>query len=150
VFYNDFRDTQQSNEEAYSDLQDLERQVTAARTLFPPTMDSTRRLHGFQLFFPNVYNKLPSSKHIICSYLDVLRLELIAHYSKVEATLPHYLDLTASHDLIYDNFKDAFTLSQKFGFILAFIPDIHTVLRKNLKRRRAESSVDNVITGGIR
>jgi hypothetical protein len=147
VFYNHFYDTQQSNEEPLSDLQDVERQLRLARTLFPSSITSIHRQNGFQTSFLKVYNDLPKNKHLICSYLDVLRTYLISHYLKVESTLPHSIDLTASTDDIYGDFRKAFALSQE-DFILAFIPDIHIQLRGSLKRARAESTNDSD-TGGI-
>ena len=67
---------------------------------------------------------------------------LIEHYSKVESTLPHFIDLAASQDNIYDDFQETFSCSQELDFILTFIPDIHAELRGNLKQPRAESTND--------
>jgi Fungal protein kinase len=142
VFYNHFRDTQQSNEEPLSDLQDVERQLGLARILFPASIESFRRRDGFQQLFPEICNDLPSNKHTIGSYLDLLRSNLVTHYSKVETTLPQSIDLSASEDDIYDRFRQVFTYSGELNYTLTFIPDIHTQLRGNLKRARAVSTND--------
>jgi hypothetical protein len=134
VFYNDLRDTTQSNKAPLPDLQDVERQLAHARTLFPSLMESASRRDVFQQLFLEVCDELPSNKHTICSYLDLLRHSLIEHYSKVESTLPHSIDLIASNGDIYDHFRETFSCSQELDFILTFIPDIHAELRQNLKR----------------
>jgi len=142
VFYHDLRETEKSNEAPLADLQDVERQLAHARTLFPSLMESASRRDAFQQLFLEVCDELPSNKHTICSYLDLLRHCLIEHYSNVESTLPHSIDLTASKDDIYDHFRETFSCSQELDFILTFIPDTHAELRRNLKRPRAESTND--------
>jgi hypothetical protein len=142
IIYNCLCDTQQSNEVPPSDLQDVEHQLSWARTLFPSLMESASRRDAFQQLFLEVCGELPRNKHAICSYLDLLRHSLIEHYSKVESTLPHFIDLAASKDDIYDDFRETFSCSQELDFILTFIPDIHAELRGNLKRPRAESTND--------
>ena len=134
--------TQQDNvlEAPLPDLQDVERQLAHARTLFPSLMESASRRDVFQQLFLEVCDELPSNKHTICSYLNLLRHSLIEHYSKVESTLPHSIDLTASKDDIYDHFRETLSCSQELDFILTFIPDIRAELRRNLKRPRAEST----------
>jgi hypothetical protein len=141
VFYNEFRPPEQSNEAAMPNLNDVERQLTAARTLFPPIMESTRRRDGFQLFFSRIYQELPNSKHHICSHLNILRRRLIRGHRKVQAK-PHSIDWDAVDDRIYNNFGTAFEMLQALKFTLAFIPDLYAELRKKLKRSRAESTRD--------
>ena len=123
-------------------FKDLERQLTAARTLFPPTMESTRRHYGFQLFFPKIYEKLPKSKHTTCSHLNVLRRNLIQGHKKVQAKLPHSIDLDAVDDDVYNNFARSFQILQALQYTLIFIPDSYMELRRKLKRSRAESAND--------
>jgi hypothetical protein len=54
------------------------------------------------------------------------------------------MDSSASTDDIYDNFRQAFSLSHKTyaDFALTFIPHIRAQLRGCLKRSRAESTND--------
>ena len=141
VFYNEFRVPQQS-EVAMSDLKAVERQLAAARTLFPPIMESTRRHIGFQQSFPKICEGLPSSKGTVCTSFDLLRRDLIQQHKKVQAKLPHSIDLDGIDDHIYNNFERAFHVSQALEFILIFIPEIYTELRRKLKRSRAESTND--------
>jgi tRNA (Thr-GGU) A37 N-methylase len=142
VFYNHLSDTQQSNQAPLSNLQEVEHQLAYTRTLFPSIMGSVGRRDAFQQLFLKVCNELPSNKHTVCSYLDLLQHSLIEHYSKVESMLPHFIDLTASKDDIYDNFRETFSCLQELDVILTFILDIHAELRQNLKRPRAESTND--------
>jgi len=142
VFYNEFRIPQQPNEAAVSDLKDVERQLAAARTLFPPIMESTRRRDGFQLRFHKICEGLPSSKATVCTSFDLLRRDLIQGHRNVQAMLPHSIDLDAIDDHIYNNFGRAFQLLQALKFTLAFIPDFYAELRGKLKRLRAESAND--------
>jgi len=142
VFYNEFRAPQQSDADTYPDLKDIDRHVALAQNLFPPLMESTRRHYGFQLHFHKIFKDLPESKHTACEYLDVLRRYLIMHYKKVEATLPHSIDVPTFKGDTYNTFRRVFGLLQALEFTLAFIPDIRRELRGNLKRPRAESTND--------
>jgi hypothetical protein len=72
IIYNCLCDTQQSNEVPPSDLQDVERQLAWARTLFPSLMESASRQNAFQQLFLEVCGELPRNKHAICSYLNLL------------------------------------------------------------------------------
>jgi len=144
AFYNHFSNSQQSEEGALSDLPEVERQLHLARILFPSVMKNTDRLLGFQTSFPKVCDDLPSDKSPICKYLNVLRLSLMRHYSAIQSTFPQSIDSNASTDDIYDNFRQAFSLSHKTysDFALTFIPHVQAQLRGYLKRSRAESTND--------
>ena len=117
------------NEVPPSDLQDVEHQLACARTLFPSLMENASHRDAFQQLFLKVCGKLLRNKHAICSYLDFLQHSLIKHYSKVESTLSHCMDLAASKDDIYNNFWETFLCSKALVFILTYIPNIHAELR---------------------
>jgi len=146
AFYNHFSKSQQSDKESLSDLQEADRQLGLARTLFPPFMKSIDRQNGFQTHgsFQQACKDLPPNKEAISAPLEVLRRSLVDHYIAVESTLPNFIDSTASKDDIYETFTAAFEfLRQRHSdFTLAYIPDIHAELRTNLKRARAESTND--------
>jgi len=88
VFYNEFRAPQQSDADTYPDLQDIDRQVALAQTLFPPLMESTRRRDGFQLHFHKILKDLPESKHTACEYLDVILLCITSEKLKRHCLIP--------------------------------------------------------------
>jgi hypothetical protein len=136
VFYNEFRVPEQSNEAAMLDHKDIGREL-AARTLFPTTMESARRRDGFQQSFLKICEVLQSSKGTVCASYDLLRQDLIEGHRKVQAKLPHSIDLDAIDDQIYNNFRRAFQLLQALKFTLAFIPDMYAELRRKLKQSRA-------------
>jgi len=144
VFYNQFRDPRQPNEEPISDLDEVEDRLQLAQILFPPSMLYISRRDNFQKFFLKVCKELPSNKRTITNDFDVLRRNLIQHYVKVEAKLPQSIDLTASKDDIYEDFKNTFTLSREdyLDVTMTFIPDIHTQLGESSKRRKVESDND--------
>lgn len=143
AFYNHFCDSHPSKEEPLLDFQEVDRQLAYTRTLFPSYIDSFHRRNSFQISFTQVCDGLPNNKKSVCSWLDVLRRSLIYRYSKVESTLPLFIDLAASEDDIYEEFKEVLTILREnyVDFILTFIPDIHAQLR-NLKRPRTKSTND--------
>ncbi|KAF9509548.1 hypothetical protein BS47DRAFT_1396775 [Hydnum rufescens UP504] len=118
--------------DAYPDLQDIDRQLAAAETLFPPSIKDKDRQNGFQTAFLRIWKELPDSQQIICSHLNVLPRNLIKHYKKVEAMLPHSINMPTpkdegeddDEDAIHATFEQIFTSSQRLEFILAFIPDV--------------------------
>ncbi|KAF9505226.1 hypothetical protein BS47DRAFT_1435749, partial [Hydnum rufescens UP504] len=132
VFYNEFWGPQRSDADTYPDLQDIDRQLAAAETLFPPSIKDKDRQNGFQTAFPRICKELPDSQQIICSHLNVLPRNLIKHYKKFEAMLPHSINMPTpkdegrddDEDAIHATFEQIFTSSQRLEFILAFIPDV--------------------------
>ena len=83
-----FRIPQQLDADTYPDLQDIDRQVALAQTLFPPLMESTRRRDGFQLHFHKILKDLPESKHTACEYLDVILLCITSEKLKRHCLIP--------------------------------------------------------------
>jgi len=140
VFYNEFCARSGSDADAHPNLKDIERQLEAARFLFPSVLNHTGRQNTFQveLSFSEIYQRLPPLKHTACYYLDVLRRNLIGQYKKVEVTLPHSIDVPAIKDDIYDAFHSAFDMFQESEFTLSFIPDIGRELVRMGKRARPD------------
>ena len=79
------------------------------------------------------------------NHLDLLRQDLVEHYSKVESNLQHFIDSTTSGDDIFDNFRNTFSYSENFDFTLTFIPDIH----KELKRVWKDQGQSQSVTQGL-
>jgi hypothetical protein len=146
VFYNHFSKFQESDEGPLSDLQEVDRQLGLARTLFPPFMKSIDRQNSFQTHgsFQKVCKDLPPNKTAISAPLEVLRRSLVHHYNTVKSTLPKFINSAASKDDIFETFTEAFNfLRQPYSDVtLAYIPDIHTELRANVKRAQAELTND--------
>ena len=59
---------------------------------------------------------------------------------EVESKLPQSIDLSASKDSIYEDFKNTFTLSRNDypGVAMTFIPHIHTQLDGSSKQQKVE------------
>ncbi|KAF9515162.1 hypothetical protein BS47DRAFT_1449915 [Hydnum rufescens UP504] len=113
--------------DAPPDLKTIQHQLDPAMILFPSVMESTRRRDAFESHFSSICEApaggLPN-KTSVYPDLDLLRRDLVNHYMSVEATLSHSINLSASKDQIYDNFRTIFTLYQESTFTLAFIPDL--------------------------
>jgi len=139
VFYNEFRKSQDSDADTTFTLQDIRDQLTAAQTLFPPTMQALGRRDGFQLDFSSIYEKLKSPlKDPACYSLDLLRYKLVTQYKEVEKVLSHSTDVQAFEDGIYEDFKAVFASLQELEYTLTFIPDIYAQLQQKLKRPRVQ------------
>jgi hypothetical protein len=54
---------------------------------------------------------------------DVLRRNLIQGHKKVQAKLPHSIDLDAVDDDVYNNFARSFQILQALQYTLTFIPE---------------------------
>jgi len=147
VVYNHFSKSPKPDEAPLSDMQEVIRQLELAQTLFPSFADSAIRQNALRNLFPHVCEGLPPIKETISSTLDILRETLLEHYAVVESTLPKFVDPTASNDVIYDDFKEAWASScQDYpDVVLTFIPRIRTELKDKLKRARAESESDMTV-----
>jgi len=146
VFYNHFSKAQRSDNESPFKLTDAEHHLKLARIFFPSILKSTDRQNGFQTSIQETCFGLPSSKTVICVYLDGLRDILIRHYTVIESTLLRSIDPNASTADIYEDFKIIFSSSKNdySDFVLAFIPEIYVRLGRE-KRPRAESANDTEV-----
>jgi hypothetical protein len=147
VFYNNFSQRRPSHDPPSLTLEDVQRQLKQAKTLFPSMLHSTLRRDGFQKSesFQEACETLPANKKAFCERLDALRRLLISHYSVIEAKYPESVDLSSSKDDIYDHFIRLFSsLRIAFhDFELEYIPELLARLskeEKNPKRNRSESS----------
>ncbi|KAF9510544.1 hypothetical protein BS47DRAFT_1383904 [Hydnum rufescens UP504] len=141
VFYNNFWAPQQSD--TSPDLKTIQHQPDQAMILFPSVMESTHRQNGFQSHFPSIREALAGglpNKSSIYTDLDFPREVLVDHYTSVKAMLPHSINLSASKEQIYEDFRAIFMSFQESAFTLAFIPDLKRELLGMLKRPRPETA----------
>ena len=141
VFYNHFEKTETS-----VTLENIEKQLKLAQTLFPPILGSNTRDLAFQFTFQELCHRLPEDNRPIGVELDLLRRLLISEYIIVEAKFPESVDPDSSKDDIYDAFKLVFSgiASNPHDLKLNFIANIRKKLLKSreesLKRARSGST----------
>jgi hypothetical protein len=149
VFYHYFSKAASSDDHGPFTLEDVDKDIKLARTLFPSVLKSTDRQNGFQTLFPTKCVGLPSNKKVISNFLNHLRIILLEQYKIVESELSQSIKPNSSTDEIYDNFKTLFSASMTSSrdLVLEFIPAIYTKLKNensnpNSKRPRSESTND--------
>ena len=143
VFFNSFRDPAKP-EESFTGSR-LDNQILGALSLFPRVMGQNSRLLGLtnRLKFHNLCRQLSSNNYIIHQYLDIVRIDILQQYRRIEETLPHRLNSNDPSG-IYQRFRATFMLARKNSpdFDLTFIPDLKKPLEdptKKTKRLRTTS-----------
>jgi len=117
-------------EDRLSDIDEVASQIKPAQRLFPPIIHPSHRLCGLRWDFPQLCKSLQSNKAVVCQCLNILRRILLYNYRIMESTFPTSIDPSAFQVEIYEDFKEAFSMSRR-GYPdcrLDFIPSIYVEL----------------------